>query len=190
MEDRLSAFLAKTQNELGTELESLKQLFDLKQELFYKSTIKGVAAEEDVAAFLNDYFDQKKIKDDAFLTGGEAGALPRNKTGDILVHVDGTQDLRIGIECKFDKSVKLGDIADKDVFTRKIDTAWSQLIETQANRDSKVSIMVFDRSLVDKSILDFTENVGFIPSVGFISVIDVQRGDYSNLVIAYNLAGI
>ena len=62
------------------------------------------------------------------------------------------------------------------------------MIETQANRDSKVSIMVFDRSLVDKSILNFTEHVGFIPTVGFVSVIDVQRGDYSNLVIAYNLA--
>lgn len=33
-EDRLAAFLAKTQNELGTELEHLKQIFDLKQQLF------------------------------------------------------------------------------------------------------------------------------------------------------------
>ena len=33
MEDRLSAFLAKTSNELGAELESLKMIFDMKQEL-------------------------------------------------------------------------------------------------------------------------------------------------------------
>ena len=33
-EDRLSAFLSSTANELGTELENLKMLFDLKQELF------------------------------------------------------------------------------------------------------------------------------------------------------------
>lgn len=187
MEDRFSAFLAKTQNELGTELENLKRIFDLNKELFYKSTMKGVAAEEDIVEFLRKYFADKKIKDDPFLTGNEAGALPKNKTGDILVHLDGSQDLKIGIECKFDKSIKLGDIADKDVFTNKTDSAWSQLIETKANRNTKVAIIVFDRSLVDKSILNFTEHVGYIPGVGFICIVDSQRADYSNLVIAYNL---
>ena len=34
MEDRLSSFLSKTTNELGTELESLKIIFDMKKELF------------------------------------------------------------------------------------------------------------------------------------------------------------
>jgi len=188
MEDRFSAFLAKTKNELGTELENLKRIFDLNNELFYKSTMKGIAAEEDIVAFLSSYFEKNKIKDDVFLTGNEAGELPKNKTGDILIYIDGEKYLKIGIECKFDKSLKLGDIADKDVFTRKSDTAWSQLIETQANRASKVSIIVFDRSLVDKSILKFTENVGYIPEVGFICIIDSQRGDYTNLVIAYNLS--
>ena len=36
MEDRLSSFLDKTSNELGTELESLKKIFDMKQEVFFK----------------------------------------------------------------------------------------------------------------------------------------------------------
>lgn len=40
MEDRISSFLSKTSNELGTELESLKMIFEMKKELFYKSTIK------------------------------------------------------------------------------------------------------------------------------------------------------
>ena len=35
MEDRISAFLSKTSNELGTELESLKMIFEMKKELFY-----------------------------------------------------------------------------------------------------------------------------------------------------------
>lgn len=188
MEDRFSAFLSKTQNELGTELENLKRIFDLKQELFYKSTMKGQAAEEDIVQFLSSYFADKKIKDDVFLTGNEAGTIPKNKTGDVLIHIDGEKHLKIGLECKFDKSIKLGDIADNDVFTRKTDNAWSQLIETKANRDAKVAIIVFDRSLVDKSILTFTEHIGFIPGVGFICIIDSQRGDYSNLVIAYNLS--
>ena len=173
MEDRISSFLAKTTNELGTELESLKMIFDMKKELFYKTTVKGMMAEEDIADFLNEYFTKKKLKDIAQLTGNEAGNLPKNKTGDIICLLDGKPDLRIAIECKFDKSMKMGDIAGKDVFTRKTDSAWSQLIEADANRGSKISIIVFDISLVDNSIL---------------KVVDSQKGDYNNLAIAYLLA--
>ncbi len=188
MEDRLSSFLSKTSNELGTELESLKMIFEMKKELFYKSAIKGSLAEDDIADFLNNYFKSKRMADKALLTGNAAGALPRNKTGDIICEVNGSPDLKIAIECKFDKSVKLGDIEGKDLFIRKTDTAWSQLIESNANRNSKVSIIVFDISLVDNSILKFNEHVGFIPEIGFIAIIDSQKGDYTNLVIAYMLA--
>lgn len=188
MEDRISAFLSKTSNELGTELESLKMLFDMKKELFFKSAVKGTLAEDEIAEFLNQYFVDKKLKDKAFTTGNTAGIIPKNKTGDIICEVNGNSDLKIAIECKFDKSVKLGDIESKDIFIRKTDTAWSQLIEAQANRDSKVSMIVFDISLVDNSILKVVENVGYIPGVGFVAIINSQKGDYSNLAIAYMLA--
>lgn len=188
MEDRISAFLSKTSNELGTELESLKMVFEMKKELFYKTTLKGSLAEEDIAEFLNEFFKEKRIKDTALLTGNSSGNLPRNKTGDIICRINGDSELRISIECKFDKSIKLGNIESKDVFTRKYDTAWSQLIESDANRASKVSIIVFDISLVDNSILKIFENVGFIQSIGFVAIIDSQKGDYSNLAIAYMLA--
>lgn len=188
MEDRISSFLSKTSNELGTELESLKMIFEMKKELFYKSTIKGVLAEDDIAEFLNNYFSEKRLKDRAFLTGNTAGNIPKNKTGDIICEVNGSHDLKIAIECKFDKSIRLGDIESKDIFTKKSDTAWSQLIESQANRDAKVSLIVFDISLVENSILRNFENVGYIPSIGFIAIINSQKGDYSNLAIAYMLA--
>lgn len=188
MEDRISSFLSKTSNELGTELESLKMIFEMKKEIFYKSTIKGSLAEDEIAEFLNNYFADKKLKDRAYLTGNNAGNIPKNKTGDIVCEVNGSEDLKIAIECKFDKSIKLGDIESKDIFTRKSDTAWSQLIETQANRDSKVSLIVFDISLVDNSIQKNFENVGYIPSIGFVTIINSQKGDYSNLAIAYMLA--
>ena len=188
MEDRISSFLAKTTNELGTELESLKLIFDMKKELFYRTTLKGTLAEEDIADFLNSYFSDKRLKDKALLSGNIAGNLPKNKTGDIICEVDGKEDLRIAIECKFDKSIRFGDIESKDVFTRKMDTAWSQLIEANANRNSKVSIIVFDISLVDNSILKVFDNVGYLPSIGFIAIIDSQKGDYRNLAIAYLLA--
>lgn len=188
MEDRISAFLSKTSNELGTELESIKMIFEMKKELFYKTTMKGIAAEEDIAEYLSTFFKDKKLKDIARLTGNEAGALAKNKTGDIICTVDGNDALKIAIEAKFDKSIKLGDIASKDVFIRKTDTAWSQLIEADANRGSKISIIVFDISIVDGSILKVVDSVGFIPGVGFVVIIDSQKGDYSNLAIAYILA--
>lgn len=188
MEDRISAFLAKTNNELGTELESLKMIFEMKKELFYKSTIKGNLAEDDIADFLNNYFSEKRLKDKAFLTGNSAGNIPKNKTGDIICEINGNPDLKIAIECKFDKSIRFGEIENKEIFTRKTDTAWSQLIEAQANRDAKVSMIVFDISLVDNSILKNFDNVGYIPEVGFVAIINSQKGDYSNLAIAYMLA--
>lgn len=188
MEDRISAFLSKTNNELGTELESLKMIFEMKKELFYKSTIKGVLAEDEIADFLNHYFQEKKLKDKAFLTGNTTGSIPKNKTGDIICEIDGNSNLRIVIECKFDKSIRMGEIENKEIFTRKTDTAWSQLIEAQANRDSKVSLIVFDISLVDNSILKNFENVGYIQGIGFVAIINSQKGDYSNLAIAYMLA--
>lgn len=188
MEDRISAFLAKTTNELGTELESLKMIFEMKKELFYKTTMKGTLAEADIAEFLNNFFAEKKLRDRALLTGNTTGSIPRNKTGDIVCEVDGNPDLKIVIECKFDKSMRMGEIESKDIFTRKSDTAWSQLIEAEANRYGRVSMIVFDRSIVDNNILKNYENVGFIPSIGFIVIIDSQRGDYSNLAIAYMLA--
>lgn len=188
MEDRISAFLAKTQNELGTELESLKMMFDMKKELFFKSTVKGTLAEEEIAEFLNNFFSDKKLNDKALLAGNTAGVIPKNKTGDIICEVNGNSDLKIAIECKFDKSIKLGDIDSKDIFTKKSDTAWSQLLEAQANREAKVSLIVFDISLVDNSIFKVFDNVGYIPGVGFIAIIDSQKGDYSNLAIAYLLA--
>jgi hypothetical protein len=188
MEDRISSFLAKTTNELGTELESLKMIFDMKKELFYKSTVKGSLAEDEIAGFLNDYFKEKRLADKAYLTGNVAGVLPKNKTGDIVCEINGNPDLKMVIECKFDKSIRIGDIESKDIFTRKSDTAWSQLIEAQANREAKVSLIVFDISVVDNSILKNFDNVGYIPGIGFIAIIDSQKGNYSNLAIAYMLA--
>lgn len=188
MEDRISSFLSKTSNELGAELESLKMIFEMKKELFYKSTIKGILAEDEIAEFLNNYFQEKRLKDRAILTGNTIGNIAKNKTGDIVCEVNGDSNLRIVIECKFDKSIRLGEVESKDIFIRKTDTAWSQLIEAEANRDGKVSVIVFDRSLVDNSILKYAENVGFISGIGFIAVIDSQKGDYSNLSIAYMLA--
>ena len=63
MEDRFSSFLAKTSDDLGVQLENLKLLFDMKQEVFHKTAIKGVAAENDILEFLEGYIEQKGYGD-------------------------------------------------------------------------------------------------------------------------------
>lgn len=188
MEDRLSSFLARTSNELGTELESLKLIFDMKKELFYRSAVKGVLAETDIALYLSEFLQRQKLSDRVELTGDRAGAIRRNKTGDIVCHLSGNAGKRIAIECKFDKSIRLGDIQTKDIFIKKADTAWSQLLEAQVNRDGHAGIIVFDASLVDGGVLAAVQDVRFIPGIGLIAIIDSQKGDYRNLAIAYMLA--
>ncbi|MCK0070853.1 hypothetical protein [Kordiimonas laminariae] len=188
IEDRISAFFARTSNELGTELESLKILFDLKQEVFFKSAVKGIEAEEEISQYLKAYCKDNKLSDEIVLTGNSEGIIPKNKTGDIVSYLDGNEQTKIIIECKFDKSIRLGDIKSKDVFTNKADTAWSQLIEAQANREGQVSIIVLDASGVDNSISSYIENVRYIPSIGFVAIVDSQKGDYTNLAIAYMLS--
>ncbi len=188
MEDRLSSFFLRTANELGTELESLKLIFDMKKELFYRSAVKGVLAEADIADFLSEFLNRQKIADRIELTGDRAGTIHRNKTGDIVCHLAGESGKRIAIECKFDKSIRLGDIQTKDIFTKRVDTAWSQLLEAQANREGQVGIIVFDASLIDNSILTTVQDLKFLPGIGMIAIIDSQKGDYRNLAIAYTLA--
>jgi hypothetical protein len=188
IEDRLSAFFAKTESELGTKMESLKMIFEMKKELFYKTALKGFGAEEDLVSFLNEYFEQKGLKDRAYLTGTMQGKLPKNKTGDIICEVNGNSEQKIVLEIKFDKSMKLGEIDSKEVFTQKRDTAWSQLLEAKANRESKISLIVFDKTIVDNSITKIIDNVGYIDGIGFIVIVNSQGNDFSNLSIGYMLA--
>lgn len=188
MEDRISSFLAKTSNELGTELESLKMIFEMKQEIFFRSSVKGIEGEQQIVSYLNQFFEEFKLLDEAMLTGNMEGNLVKNKTGDIVCFIEGKDEVKIVIECKFDKNIRLGDIATKDVFTNKTDTAWSQLIEAQANRSGNVGIIVLDISGVDNSILRTVQNVRYISGIGFVVIVDSQKGDYANLSIAYMLA--
>lgn len=189
MEDRFSAFLSKTTDDLGVQLENLKLLFEMKQEVFHKTAIKGVAAENDILDFLKTYIEHNRLGDVVSLSGTSKGLLKNNKTGDILVYV-GNEDSgkKVAIECKFDKSIKLGDVGSLDIASNKYDTAWSQLLEATVNRDANVSIIVFDRTLADASIQRAVDGVLYINNVGFVCIIDYEASDYHNLAIAYNLA--
>lgn len=189
MEDRFSSFLAKTTDDLGVQLENLKLLFDMKQEVFHKTAIKGVAAENEILEFLDAYIDQRGLNDLVSLSGTTKGTLKNNKTGDIIAYVGGeSAGLKIAIECKFDKSIKLGDVDSSDIGSNKYDTAWSQLLEASVNRDANASIIVFDKTLADASIQRMVDGVAYIEDIGFVCVIDYESSDYQNLAIAYTLA--
>ncbi len=188
MEDRFSAFLSKTTDELGVQLENLKLLFDMKQEVFHKTAIKGVAAENDILEFLEAYIERFHLEDVVSLSGTSKGLLKNNKTGDILAYVGGNSGKKVAIECKFDKSIKLGDVDSPDIASNKYDTAWSQLLEATVNRDANASIIVFDKTLADASIQRIVDGVTYIDNIGFICIIDYEASDYHNLAIAYNFA--
>ncbi|MBQ2167717.1 MAG: hypothetical protein II449_00535 [Prevotella sp.] len=189
MEDRFSAFLSKTTDELGVQLENLKLLFDMKQEIFHKTAIKGMAVENDILEFLEAYIEQRGFNDVVSLSGTIKGALKNNKTGDIIAYVGGENvGRKIAIECKFDKSIKLGDVDSPDIGSNKYDTAWSQLLEASVNRDASASIIVFDKTLADASIQRAVDGVAYVDAIGFICIIDYEASDYHNLAVAYNLA--
>jgi len=188
MEDRISAFFARTSNELGTELESLKLIYDMQNEVFFKSAQKGIDAERMTANHLSDLFESKGLGDTVALTGNASGAIDKNKTGDIVCDVDGKTDQRIVIECKFDKSIRLGEFNKISILNRKSDTIFGQLIESEVNREARASIIVLDASVVDAGVLREVQNVKYYEPIGFVVVVDSQRGDLSNLSIAYMLA--
>ena len=188
MEDRFSSFLAKTTDDLGVQLENLKLLFDMKQEVFHKTAIKGVAAENDILEFIEAYIEKYHLGDVVSLTGTTKGALNNNKTGDIIVYLGGDDGRKIAIECKFDKSIKFGEIDSPDIASNKYDTAWGQLLEATVNRDANASIIVFDKTLADASIQRAVDGVTYVDSIGFICIIDYEASDFRNLAIAYNLA--
>lgn len=188
-EDRFSSFLAKTTDELGVQLENLKLLFDMKQEVFHKTAIKGVAAENDILEFLEGYLERLGFNDVVSLSGTTKGLLKNNKTGDILAYIGGENgDRKIAIECKFDKTIRLGNVDSTDIASNKYDTAWSQLLEASVNRDANVSIIVFDKTLADVSIQRAVDGVSYIDGIGFVCIIDYEASDYHNLAVAYQLA--
>lgn len=188
MEDRISSFLSRTSNELGVELESLKLIYDMQQEVFFKSAQKGIDAERSTANHLSDVIERKTLEDTVTLTGNAAGTIDRNKTGDIVCDVNGDMDKRIVIECKFDKSIKLGGFDKIDIANRRSDTIFGQLLESEVNRNAKAAIVVLDVSVVDAVVLREVGNVRYYDPLGFVVIVDSQRGDFRNLTIAYMLA--
>jgi hypothetical protein len=188
MEDRISAFLSRTENELGTHLESLKLLYDRRRLIEARAPAGGVAGEEEVYNRLKQFFEKRGWTDDNIrMTGASAGAMRNNRTGDLVVEFQGRPDRSVVVEVKFDRSKALGDWGDGDSTSRARDTALSQLIEARANRQTQFSVIVFDRNRSSQALLKAVEDIKWFAGAGFVVIIDHDRADYSHLFLAIDL---
>jgi hypothetical protein len=205
LEDRIHHLIDATEKEIFPKLENFKRIFEKNKLAFETTTQKGEKAEVDIVDELNGYIARNGWTDLAASSGTMKGSLKGNKTGDVLCVLDfdretGEGQTTLGIEVKFDRSVPLGDPTNTDIFKSGdststglkksvFDTAWSQLLETRANRECPLSLIVFDKTVAHTTVLKAVEDVTFVPGVpGFLVMIDAQSGDYRNLFIAYRIA--
>ncbi len=205
VEDRVQHLISATEKELFPKLEGFKRMFERRKLEFETTTQKGQKAEVDIVDELNEYIQANGWNDLAAGSGTIKGALPRNKTGDVLCVLEfnretGEGETQLGIEVKLDKSVALGNPALEDIFKSgessagglkksSFDTAWSQLLETRANRECPLALMVFDRHVAHQKVVEAVGDVAYLPGVpGFLVLVDSQAGDFHNLFIAYRIA--
>jgi hypothetical protein len=189
MEDRFAAFLNRTEGELGTQLESLKLIYERNVKAKEKTSESGTSAETEIFNEIRTYLERVgHAEDEVQMTGSSVGAIKRNKTGDIVLTINGDATKKVAVEIKFDQSLALGEIDGTDSLRRPRDTAISQMIESMANRDAKLAIIVFDQNRSSDGLINSVNGISWVPGVGFVVIIDDVRMDYSNLFIAIDLA--
>lgn len=188
MEDRIAAFLSRTENELGTNLEALKKLYDRRQLVEANAAAGGVTGEREIHNRIKNFLDTNGHPNDkAQSTGATAGALRNNKTGDIVIQFEGDPNRTIAVEVKFDKTMSLGDWADGDSTSKTRDTALSQLFESNANRETQFAVIVFDKNRCAPALREAVRHIKWMPSAGFVVIIDHDRADYAHLFLAIDL---
>jgi len=100
-----------------------------------------------------------------------AGEIHRNKTGDVLVEVDGDPERSIAIEVKLDKGVKLGQILDRDpvvIVTSQSPTIGLGVIEYKARRRHEMTGVWVKHSPIIFQVLK--ETTGRVVNDGFIKL--------------------
>ena len=184
--DELGTFLDYAESELNSRVGKLREMYRFRSISMQQATVAGEVGEEAVLSELLRHVSSQAYGDVVSPTGNVEGAIKGNKTGDIVAAVDG--EARIGIEVKFDKQLRFGDLETREP-TAKGDTALSQLAETGANRLTQLNMIVFDEGRVDSSISTRVPNgLHYFPQFGFIVIIDTSKGDYSRLLVAYEIA--
>ena len=188
MEDRIATFLARTENELGTELEALKLIYQSNVIAKAKTTKIGDEAEQVVYQKVSEYLRGSGYDDDDLeMTGSRAGSISRNKTGDLVLRVEGKKEAAIVIEVKFDKGITLGEFEDTNSLARSSDTVLSQLFEASVNREAKLAVVVLDVNHFADSWKNKINGIRWVPGAGFVVVVDHSRDHYTNLLVVIDL---
>lgn len=189
MEDRIGSFLATTATKIGAEFEYLKMLFDARQHSM-ETPEKGEIAEVSVLTELRALADRRDWDDEIAGTGGSGGSLDGglNKTGDVVAHIGGADGPRLVIEVKFNKKVEIGNSSDAKHENKRSDTAWSQLVESAANRDADIAMIVFDQGSASSSVKKKVPDIEWLPGGGLAVMVDAGSGDFRNLHVAYTFA--
>ncbi len=189
LEDRIGTFLAETATTIGAEFEYLKMLFEARQHSMATAE-KGAIGEETVETALNKLIAARSWDDLVENTGNTGGELDggSNKTGDLVVRIGGPDGPRLVMEVKFDKKVNVGNLFDPKHENRRTDTAWSQLVEASANRDSGLAMIVFDENSASSDVKQKVRDVAWLPGGGLAVLVDQATGDYRNLTVAYGFA--
>ena len=153
-----------------------------------KTSQSGLEAEGVVYQKVSKYLEASGYSSDVLqLTGNSSGALKGNKTGDLILKVEGKDETTLVIEVKFDKGMSLGEFEETDSLARTKDTALSQLFEANANRRAQLSVIVFDENRVAEGLKNKVNGIKWIPNAGFVVIIDHERDNYTNLLVAIDL---
>ena len=189
LEDRIGSFLATTATTIGAEFQYLKMLFDARQHSMATAE-KGEIGEDSVLTELTVLAERRGWADEIAGTGGAGGTLDggANKTGDVVAHIGGTDGPCLAIEVKFDTKTAIGDTADAKHEKNRTDTAWSQLVESAANRDADIAMIVFDQGSASASVRKNVPDIEWLPGGGLAVMVDVGNGDFRNLIVAYTFA--
>ena len=192
-EARIAAFLHDAETVLDHGLERLKLIFK-QTEILEKGAAKGTILERKIQEVLDEFIKDNGWLDTTSGDGDVVGKLEGRKVGDINVKIQGT-DVKVTIESKYDRNVKLGDALDLDVRKNKKpvadaeQTAHGQMLLSLANREAQIALIVFDRANCHKDISDLKYDVTFFRELpGWVVRIGRAENDFSPLKLAYSIA--
>ena len=192
-EARIAAFLHDAETVLDHGLEKLKLIFK-QTDILEKGAAKGPILERKIQEVLDEFIADNGWLDKTSSDGDKVGKIEGRKVGDINVQIQGTP-VKVTIESKFDRNVKLGDALNLD-YRQNSDpvkdaerTAHGQMLLSLANREAQIALIVFDRATCHKEISDLEYDVTFFPELpGWVVRIGKAENDFDSLKLAYSIA--
>ena len=189
MQGKVSQTLNMFKDQVDSEISLIQSYMESMEYKFrnvpsFKTSLEDVVADE-----LIKHVNKSGKKDRILVTGAQAED-GTSKKGDVMSTIlqEGISE-NLAIEVKFSQGYQTG--YDRKVTKKGVRADPKHVIEqvlgSQANRNSEYSIFVIDAELDPFDMNGRT--IEFFPDIkGFIAVVDLERGDFEPLTIAYDLA--